>query len=47
MVIKNSEAAELSKFVYKNSFEKINKGYDKSYKFLGSSAHKDSAEGFY
>lgn len=47
MVIKNSEAAEISKFVYKNSFEEMNKGYNKNYKFLEASAHKDSAEGFF
>lgn len=47
MVIKNNEAAELSKLIYVNPVERINKGYDQKYRFIESSAHKDSAEGFF
>lgn len=48
MVIKNSEAARISDLVYGNPDNKDqNGGYDKNYKFLEASAHKDSAEGFF
>ncbi len=47
MVLKDSDAATISDLVYKNPVDRINKGYNNNYEFLESSAHKDSAEGFF
>ena len=48
MTLKDSDAAKISDLVYVNPIEgEYNKGYKTDYKFLESSANKDSAEGFF
>lgn len=48
MTLKDSDAAKISDLVYYNPLgNQDNKSYQTDYKFLESSANKDSAEGFF
>ena len=48
MNLQDSDAAKISDLVYTNpDYKDSNKGYNTAYKFLASSANKDSAEGFF